>query len=354
MTEEKIVRAYLYPCFPNKGKIDKVEQVLREYRTTAQAIAKLQWAGFFKTGKFNKYLKIKGLKSDLSERYKQNCQWQVVGVLEGYLSSIQNEFERMVYRSNLPQRTKRVLVVINRRKAWLSNNLKTIHWFEKGKRIECGVSQEDMLLARKMFKHILSKWRRPSFKNISMHLDSRVALIEESQKSKSYDKWLKISTLDQGKPVLIPLKNNAYAEGVEGESLNFCQVQVENGKLLVRLTKEIRRRAYRPVVPEIAIDLGLNPLLATDRGDLIGRRFLEFLIKLDEKITKRMAYLQRVGIKPSQDRKYRELVRKLREFLKNEINRYINRLISIYRPARIVVEKLDFRGQELSRQELSK
>jgi len=35
--------------------------------------------------------------------------------------------------------------------------------------------------------------------------------------------------------------------------------------------------------------------------------------------------------------------------LENEINRYINRLVELYRPARIVVERLDFRGQNLSR-----
>ncbi|MGB9811382.1 MAG: zinc ribbon domain-containing protein [Dictyoglomus turgidum] len=349
MTEEKIIRAYLYPCFPNKGKIHKIEQLLKEYRKTAQAISKIQWVKFFKTGKFNKYLKLKELESSLSERYKQTCLWQVVGVLEGYLSDIQEEFERIIYNTNLNQKTKRILIAINSRKAWFNKTLETIYWFERGEKIEYEISQEERVLARKVFKYILGKWKKPNFKNISMHLDSKVAIVEEKQKSKSYDKWLRISTLEKGKPVLIPLKNNSYVEGVEGGFLNFCQVQVEDGKLLVRLIKEIKRREYKPIVPEIAIDLGLNPLFATNKGDLIGRKFLEFLIKLDEKITKRMAYLQKNGIKPSQDKKYKGLVRKLREFLKNEINRYLNKLIETYRPASIVVEKLDFRGQRLSK-----
>jgi len=62
---------------------------------------------------------------------------------------------------------------------------------------------------------------------------------------------------------------------------------------------------------------------------LIGRRFLGFLMKLDEKITKRMVYLQRMGVRPSQDRRYKELVIMLREFLKNDINRYLNRLTEL-------------------------
>jgi transposase, IS605 OrfB family, central region len=39
----------------------------------------------------------------------------------------------------------------------------------------------------------------------------------------------------------------------------------------------------------------------------------------------------------------------LREFLKNEINRLINIIIKIYKPKRIVIEKLDFRSPELSK-----
>jgi putative transposase len=130
MTEDKIIRAYIYPCFPNKGKVEKIKQVLKEYRKTAQAIAKLQWSEFFKTGKFNRYLKLKEVKSFLSERYKQTCQWQVVGVLDGYISSIQNEFEKIVYKSNLNQKTKRILLGINSKKAWFSKTLETIYWFE--------------------------------------------------------------------------------------------------------------------------------------------------------------------------------------------------------------------------------
>ena len=99
----------------------------------------------------------------------------------------------------------------------------------------------------------------------------------------------------------------------------------------------------------IAIDLGLNPLIATNNGDLMGRKFLDFLKKLDKKIVKRMAQVQRSGGLPSRDNKYREYVRRLREFLKNEINRVLNRLINLYKPMKIIVEKLDFRSPELSK-----
>jgi len=52
------------------------------------------------------------------------------------------------------------------------------------------------------------------------------------------------------------------------------------------------------------IDVGLNPLFATDRGDLFGRQFHGKLIEFDRNIVRRMMY-----------------GRKMREFLKNEIER---------------------------------
>jgi len=346
----KIIGAYLYPSYPNKGKIEKIKEVLKEYRKTAKQIAKAQWIHFFKTGEFNKYLDIKKLKAKLSERYKQTCQWQVVSVLESFIQNVKNEFEKIVYKSTLNEKTKRVLIVINKQNKWFDKTIDKVYWIQNKKQtIEYLVSEEEKLLAKKIIKYILNKWRKPNFDNINLHLDNKVAIIEENKKSKSFDKWLKLSTLQKGEPIYIPLKNNPYAENTEGKFLNFCQIDIKDDKLIVKLMKQIKPREYKPLTQYIAIDLGLNPLIATDKGDLIGRRFLDFLMAMDKKITKRMAYIQKKGIRPSQDKKYKKMVSQLRGFLKTEINRYINNLIELYKPEVIVLEKLDFRNQNLSK-----
>ncbi|HHY80237.1 MAG TPA: IS200/IS605 family element transposase accessory protein TnpB [Thermoanaerobacter sp.] len=347
--ENRIIGTYIYPSFANKNKIYKIKAVLLEYRKTAAAIAKLQWKNFYTKGQFDKNMNIKSLQSRLTERYKQTCQWQVVSILEGFISNIQQEFAKIVFSSNLPEKTKRILLFLNSRKEWLIKKNKKAVWYENNEKTEYEITQEERLLSKKIFKHILSKWNKPRFRNISMMLDSKVAIAEENRKSKTFDKWIKISTLERNKPVFIPLKNNTYAEAVDGEFLNFYQIEVKENKLTVRLIKELKKKEYEPMIPEIAIDLGLDPLFATDKGDLIGKQFLTFLTKMDEKITRRMAYLQKNGIKPSQDTMYNKMVKNLREFLKNEINRFLNHIVELYRPARIVVEKLDFRSPELSK-----
>jgi hypothetical protein len=123
----------------------------------------------------------------------------------------------------------------------------------------------------------------------------------------------------------------------------------DDGKIEFRIIKQLKKREYIPATDEIAIDLGLRPLFATDKGGLFGRNFFDTLKVFDKKITKRMANLQKRNIKPRSDKKYRKLVDDLREFLKNEINRLINIIIKIYKPKRIVIEKLDFRSPELSK-----
>jgi putative transposase len=185
-----------------------------------------------------------------------------------------------------------------------------------------------------------------------MHLDGKVVEISKKKENgaKSFDYWIKVATLEKGKPIYIPLKANTYAEEIEGEFLNYCQVAEDDaGNIEFRIVKELKRKEYIPLTDKLAIDLGLTPLIATNNGDLIGRKFFEFVKKMDEKISERMAQVQRRGGLPSQDKKHRNYVRRLSEFLKNEINRLINRIINLYKPAKIVVEKLDFRNPELSR-----
>jgi len=173
---------------------------------------------------------------------------------------------------------------------------------------------------------------------------------KKENKAVEFDYWIKIATLEKGKPIYIPLKANTYAEELEGEFLNYCQVvEDDDGNIEFRVVKELKKKEYIPLTDEIAIDLGLNPLFAINKGDLFGRNFFDVLKAFDEKITKRMASLQKRNIKPRDDKKYRQYVDKLRDYLKNEINRLLNRLIKIYRPKKIVVEMLDFRSPDLSK-----
>jgi len=358
MKEERIFGAYYFSNYTNKGKIEKIKQVFKEYRKTAQDISNFLWDIFFRTSKLphRKKINIKHIPSHLSERYKYVCAWQVYDILSGYIAGIQYKFTNIVFNSSLNKEDKLILLALNNVNGWLVCDKDEIEVYErKGKDIEkriVKVLEFHKKLARKIFKHLLGKNKRPRFNNISLHLDGKVVDISKKKENKAveFDYWIKIATLEKGKPIHIPLKVNTYAEELEGEFLNYCQVvEDDDGNIEFRVVKELKKKEYIPLTDEIAIDLGLNPLFAINKGDLFGRNFFDVLKAFDEKITKRMASLQKRNIKPRDDKKYRQYVDKLRDYLKNEINRLLNRLIKIYRPKKIVVEMIDFRSPDLSK-----
>lgn len=343
-----MLRTYRLKHGINKVKQDDVRKTIRAYRCTAQWIAAIQWERLVRTGMFfNKNLDIKRVRSLLSERYKQTCQYQVVGVLGSFISNLQNEFVRMVFGSQLSDVLKQKLMNVNYYQKWYSQSPYSIL------KAKLEVSGEDLKLARRIFKKVLSRHHRPSFGHINMALDNKVAVISAKAegKAKSFDYWVRLSTLDKGKPIMVPVNGNNFYDGIAGVRKKFCQVNLTKaGEITVSFVKDVPSEVgiYLPQTPKIALDLGLKTLFATDKGDLLGRRFYDLLNKYDVLISKLASNRQRQGL-PVRSPRYDNLVDHLRAFMKNEINRCLNRVVDLYRPAEILVERLDFRNPDLSR-----
>jgi hypothetical protein len=48
-SEDRIFDSYLFKNYANKGKIEKIKSVLKEYRKTAKDLSKFLWDIFFET-----------------------------------------------------------------------------------------------------------------------------------------------------------------------------------------------------------------------------------------------------------------------------------------------------------------
>ena len=262
-------------------------------------------------------------------------------MLNSYISNRQNDFKDIVLHSNLDENVRKKLFYINKYKKWFSNEIEL-----KGKLIE----KETIKLSRAIIKQTFKKNRFPNPKHIHLNLDSKAAKIEarKENKAKKFDYWIKLSTLEKGKPVYLPIKSNNYFENIKGELKNFCQIIVKDN-IEIALMKDISKKEYIPKTDKIGLDLGLSNLFATDRGDLLGRRFIDKLVEYDKKVTTLRANIQKNRLKPTQSKRYKRLMSKLRDFLKNEINRVINRMIKLYMPKEIVIERLNFQSPKLSK-----
>ncbi len=338
-----MIRAYKLDLKANQKKINSILEVVKEYRKSANLVLKIQLNLLYKAGKFNKNLKLNIKNSKLSARYLQTLQYQVVSMLDSYLSNRQNDFIEIIRNSNLKEDTKIKLLYINKYKKW---------FFDKVKMKNKLINKDTLKLSRKIIKRTFKLNHFPNTKYIQLQLDNKVAKIETKKENgaKNFDYWIKLSTLEKGKPINLPLKSNPYFENIKGNLKKFCQITIDKFNIIgITLLKDVKKREYKPKREKIALDLGLSNLFATNLGDLFGRRFIDYLLKIDEKITKLQAKLQKNKLKPTQTKRYRRLIKKTRAYLKNEINRVLNKIVKLYAPKEIILEKLNFQSPKLSK-----
>jgi len=391
-----MLRTYKLKHSINRGKQTKILNLLEEYRKVATEISNRQWIYFYKNGKFNRDLEVNSINSKLSKRYRQTVQYQVVAGLESYIGNRQNEFKAYITNSNLDNETKTKLYYINKYKKWFHQSVKM-----KNKQIE----QETLKLSRRVIKDILKKNRKPNFRFCNMALDAKVMQItpngvkkvqkskklkdengeyilnssgnpklkiyieEQEIKKSSYDYWIQLSTLEKGKKIYLPITTNSYFEGINGNIKNFVQINFSqdiekingnlslstlktidysNYKIDICLIKDIEKEKYEPKMDKLALDLGLNNLFATNIGELYGRKFSKLLKKYDEIVSLLSKNRQKQRLKTI-SRRYKKLINKIKAYIKNEINRVINKIIKNSKPKEIIVERLNFNSPKLSK-----
>ena len=341
--KKPIIRAYLLKQHANKHKQQLLIDTLLIYRKLAKQISNHHWRLFFQDKQpFKDRLDIKFIENPLSERYKQTCQTQVIGTLHSYISNIQIRFKDKVLNSSLAEnKDLRIkLLYINKYGKWMHSSVKM-----QKKDIE----PEIIFLAKKIFKHLTKN--HPSFKHYNMVLDKKIADVFPIQENKatSFDYWAHISTKNKGEKLYIPLQTNDYFDSIEGIFKNAIQVNYKDGCLEIRLIKQIEQKMMEYASEKLGVDIGTVVFIATEHGDLLGRQMMFFLKKQDSIIWHLAKNLKKQGIKLSDNKRYNRLNRKLREYLKNEIGRIINKMVQRYKPKKIKKEITNFQGSNIGR-----
>lgn len=339
-----VYRAYCLKHYINLSKQKKINDVLREYRKTAKLISDNLWKGFYVTSKLERFIDTKSVTSMLSERYKQTCLDQVRGMILSFIENRKNDFKEYVYRSSISSEDLRIkLLFINKYNLWFSR--------EPIKMKDIVIDNEAIMLARTIARHCFKANRKPNMRNIGLALDAKVAKISKATDG-YFDYWIKLSTTNKGKPIYLPLKSNDYFEKIDGKLANFVQINASrNNKLSLSLIKDLPKSAsYAPIIDKIGIDVGLSCLIATSKGDTFGKGyFFDYLKKQDECLVELVKRLRKAGLTPNKSKKYRNLVSNVRAFIKNNVNRAFNRIIELYAPNEIVLERLNFQNQNLGK-----
>jgi putative transposase len=128
------------------------------------------------------------------------------------------------------------------------------------------------------------KGQHPKLNSPSMTLDYRFIELQKSEDS-SFDYWVKIATLDKGKPILIPIKSYDYAN----EYFRTWKL-IKGGKIIKKNNKWILVLTFEKDTPDkkesgkiIGIDIGIKKLIVDSEGNQYGKDIEKLMDKIQRK-----------------------------------------------------------------------
>lgn len=392
-----IFKSYSLGHKANPGKVDLLFDLYSVYKSEYKFHMKNYWNLFLNNkisnNKFSHIGSTKHIRTQLNASYIQCLLSQACASLNNYIANINTKFSEIVSKSSIKDKDLlHKLRTINSKHAWLNSE---IYYYpnrliidDYGNEIESKLKLETLIdkstlrLARQIFNHIVDK-DRVRFPNVNkprLLIDDRLYSLEES-KTNSFDYWLKVTGLQKGKRITIPIRKNDYFNRANGElgktiELDFINYDYEaiqhkhnslskkqnkfnkvdkqvkfifNKKL--DLEKYFKNKEFINTEKDkvVSFDLGLCNFIATSDGELYGQYWFEKLTQYDRKIQELSSSRQRLGLK-TRSKRYDNLINQVRGFIKTETNRILNKYIENNPKVKtVVIERLRFSSPELSR-----
>ena len=162
------------------------------------------------------------------------------------------------------------------------------------------VSADILFFMHKLVKRARKCIRFPQLKRIkTLKLDEKVAVLEVSKKATHFDYFLKLSTLQKGKPIYLPLKRNPYLDEClkNGERLPFVQVRITNKTCTISAIVGYDKAPLRPSTESIGLDFGMVSMFTTSDGERHGLSSFTKLKIWDKELLELSKSLQQQSIK---------------------------------------------------------
>lgn len=178
--------------------------------------------------------------------------------------------------------------------------------------------------ALKLFKTWCRNKKKKNKPTLSIpHLTLDYRFIEVQKSNNSFDYWAKISTLDKGKPILLPLKSYNYLNQyfTDWQLIKGGKLIKQNNQWLLILAFEKDTPGLRQSGKTIGLDIGYRKLGVTSDNQIIGQNIRTLINKADRKVFRSNGY-QRV-----------------KSEIKNYINKELKLLFSAFLKC-LVVENL--------------
>lgn len=311
-----------------------------------------------------KAIESSAIQTPLSARYVQTCYKQTLEIHSSWLTKLEDMVRSLLVGSSLEDEFTLITCYrINKLHFWYHSNIE-LNWHQTKDgdllvpskthkaNVTLPVLSDILFLMRKLIKRARKCICFPQLKRVkTLKLDEKVAVLEVSKNASHFDYFLKLSTLQKGKPIYLPLKRNPYLDNClkKGERLPFVQVRLTDKTCTISAIVGYDKAPLRSSKESIGLDFGMVAMFTTSDGERHGLSSFTKLKIWDEELLQLTKELQKQSIKLSTNARYVHLQRRIKSYFKNEISRILNKLakknVGIF-----VVEKLDFRAAGLSKQ----
>ena len=311
-----------------------------------------------------KVIKTYAVQTPLSARYVQTCYKQTLETYSSWLTSLEDKVRSILVGSSIvDDHFLATCYRINKLHLWHHSSVE-LNWHQTKDgellvpsktykaNVTLPVSSDILFFMRKLIKRARKCIRFPQLKRVkTLKLDENVAVLEVSKNASHFDYFLKLSTLQKGKPIYLPLKRNPYLDDClkKGERLPFVQVRLTDKTCTISAIVGYDKAPLRSSTESIGLDFGMVAMFTTSDGEHHGLSSFTKLKIWDEELLALTKDLQQQSIRLSTNERYNQLQQRIKSYFKNEIGRILNKLakknVGIF-----VVEKLDFRAAGLSKQ----
>lgn len=199
---------------------------------------------------------------------------------------------------------------------------------------------------------------RPVLHNICIQANANVVKIEQPEKAGSFDLWLRISTLDKGKPVLIPLILYGRAKETLTQFPKLCSsvtLNCRDGEWYATLVVE-KRGPKAKTKEVIGHDIGLVNIISNSTGKQYGqispqlRQRVEHAGARYRRKQKLNACLKRKGLPTVNLSDQRT-----EAFARNEIGRALNQMLNEFpEGAAAALEKLSVKDMKFKSRQMNR
>jgi len=192
------------------------------------------------------------------------------------------------------------------------------------------------------------EWQTPMLKQTVIQTNANVVALESSEDS-AFDYWLRISTLDKGQPIRLPVKLAPYHRRLlDGKRINTSMTLTRkaSGWWLTLTVDEQVAATTTDESPMVGVDVGIANFLTTSTGKRYGSFHgkLARRHKLDRAKRRRKAKLRACLKKKGVQRLPSLTNQRLARHVRQEINRAVNQFYADHSGHQVAYEDLNVRG----------